>query len=73
MVVTLEIDNLQDLAIIEQLAKRLGWAFSTNESTEYLFGNEANKKFLLEQIEYVENGGELVSMNLEELKAEFSK
>ncbi len=73
MVVTLEIDNLQDLAIIEQLAKRLGWAFSTNESTEYLFGNEVNKKFLLEQIEYVENGGELVSMNLEELKAEFSK
>ncbi len=44
MVVTLEIDNLQDLAIIEQLAKRLGWAFSTNESTEYLFGNEVNKK-----------------------------
>ncbi len=73
MVVTLEIENLQDLAIIEQLAKRLGWAFSTNESTNYLFGNEANKKFLLEQIEYVENGGELISVNLEEFKAKFSK
>lgn len=73
MVVTLEIENLQDLAIIEQLAKRLGWAFATNESTNYLFGNEANKKFLLEQIEYVENGGELISVNLEEFKAEFSK
>jgi hypothetical protein len=75
MVVTLEITNVQDIAIIEQLAKRLGWSFTTksNESTDYLFGNAANKKILLEQIEYVENGGEVMRMNVHELKTELSK
>ena len=75
MVVTLEIKNDKDLAIIEQLAARLGWSFSaqSNESTDYLFGNPANKKFLLEQMEYVENGGEVMRMNLNELKSELTK
>ena len=75
MTVTLEIKNVQDVAIIEQLAQRLGWTFNakSNESTDYLFGNPANKKFLLEQMEYVENGGEVMQMNLNKLKSELSK
>lgn len=75
MTVTLEIKNLQDVAIIEQLAQRLGWTFNTksNESTDYLFGNPANKKFLLEQIEYVENGGEVMRMSANDLKSELLK
>ena len=73
MVITLEIKDFQDLAIIEQLAERLGWSYKTNESTEYLFGHEANKKFLLEEMAYVDNGGELVTMSVDELKTELSK
>jgi hypothetical protein len=75
MTVTLEIKNVQDVAIIEQLAQRLGWTFNakSNESTDYLFGNPANKKFLLEQIEYVENGGEVMRMNVNELKSALTK
>jgi hypothetical protein len=75
MTVTLEIKSPQDVAIIEQLAQRLGWTFNakSNESTDYLFGNPANKKFLLEQIEYVENGGEVMRMNVNDLKSELTK
>jgi hypothetical protein len=75
MTVTLEIKSLQDVAIIEQLAQRLGWTFNakSNESTDYLFGNPANKKFLLEQIEYVENGGEVMRINVNDLKSELAK
>ena len=73
MVITLEIKDFQDLAIIEQLAKRLGWSYKTNESTEYLFGSEANKKFLLEEMAYVDNGGELITMSVDELKTELFK
>jgi predicted ATPase len=75
MVVTLEIKNVQDLAILEQLAERLGWSLNpkSNESTDRLFKNAANKKFLLDQIEYVENGGEVMSVKLNDLKSELSK
>jgi hypothetical protein len=72
MEITIEIKNHQDLEIINQLAKRLGWVFKSNESTDHLFGNEANKKFLLEQIDYVENGGNLIKVNLQDLKTDLT-
>ena len=69
MTVQLEITRAEDLAMLSQLAKRLGWKHSTNESTEYLMSSKKNKKHLLEQIEYIESGAETIKFkNNEELK-----
>lgn len=44
--------------------------FSEMDTTEYLFSNPENAAFLESQINYVKNGGELVTVNLEKLRAE---
>ena len=38
------------------------------DATAYLFSNSANAVFLEEKIEYVENGGELISFSVDEFK-----
>ena len=50
MTVTLEIKNVQDVAIIEQLAQRLGWTFKTKPSRPSIEGIEQMiiKKALLD-------------------------
>ncbi len=38
------------------------------DATEYLFSTEANKKYLIQSIEEVENEEDLIEVNLEDLK-----
>ena len=83
MTITLEIDNHQDVQFILELVKRLGIKIKKHnndkavqkelDATDYLFSTEANKKHLLQAIEYVENGGELIEVDLDELKNQFLK
>lgn len=83
MTITLEIDNHQDVQFILELVKRLGIKIKKHnndkavqkelDATDYLFSTEANKKHLLQAIEYVENGGELIEVDLDELKKQFLK
>ncbi len=37
------------------------------DETEYLLSNEANREFLLEAVRYIEGGGELVSVDMDDL------
>ena len=38
---------------------------------EYLFSTEANKRHLLKAFDYIDNGGELIRVDLDELKKQF--
>ncbi len=40
----------------------------TNESTDYLFGHPANRAVLLKRMDQIEDGGELVTVSIEELE-----
>lgn len=37
------------------------------DETEHLLSNKANREFLLEAVRYIENGGELVSVDMNDL------
>lgn len=50
MTVQLEITRAEDLAMLSQLAKRLGWKHSTNESTEYLMSSKKIKNIYLNKL-----------------------
>jgi hypothetical protein len=81
--ITFEIENPNDFKLMTDLAKRLGlkikqtknWkpADSPMDDTDYLFSTEANKKHLLKAIEHIENGGELIEVDLDSLKRQFLK
>ncbi len=39
-----------------------------HDETEYLLRSEANRKHLLRAVDYIENGGELIEVDLEDLQ-----
>jgi hypothetical protein len=80
--ITFEIENPTDMQLMVALAARLGITIkkngngkqlsTKNEATEYLFSTEANKNHLEKAIEYVENGGELIEVELDTLKKQYT-
>jgi hypothetical protein len=81
--ITFEIENPNDFKLMTDLAKRLGLKIKqskneksvekTMDETEYLFSTEANKTHLVKAINHIENGGELVEVDLDQLKRQFLK
>jgi hypothetical protein len=81
--ITFEIENPHDFKLMTDLAVRLGLKIKKNKNgksadssmddTDYLFSTEANKKHLLKAINHIENGGELVEVDLDKLKRQFLK
>lgn len=65
------------LAFIEKLGLKAKISKKTKSKPvemtdeEYLFSTEANKKHLLEAFDYIDNGGELIQVDLDELKKQF--
>ena len=82
MTITFEIDNMQDAELILNIAKRLGIKTQSDKNgkqnaqklnaTEYLFSTEANKQHLKRAIDYVENNGKLIEVDLDDLKNQLS-
>ena len=83
MTITFEIDNIQDAELILNIAKRLGIKTQSNkngkqnsqklDATDYLFSTEANKQHLNRAIDYVENNGKLIEVDLDDLKNQLLK
>ena len=83
MIITFEIDNIQDAELILNIAKRLGIKTQSNkdgkqnaqklDASEYLFSTEANKQHLNKAINYVENNGKLIEVDLDDLKNQLLK
>ena len=83
MTITFEIDNMQDAELILNIAKRLGIKTQSDkngkqnaqklDATDYLFSTEANKQHLNRAIDYVENNGKLIEVDLHDLKNQLLK
>jgi hypothetical protein len=77
MTITFEIENLNDAQLLLNLAARLGIKTLSKpkelDATDYLFSTESNKLHLLKAIDYVENGGELIEVDLDILKKQLIK
>ena len=77
--ITFEVNNPQDYTFLLDFAKRMGLKFKTSKNvkikdeTDYLLSTEANKKHLLEAVEYVENNGKRIEFDLEQMKHNFLK
>lgn len=78
--VKIDIDNPMHLESVLAFIEQLGLKAKVSkngkskpvEMTEddYLFSNEANKQHLLEAFDYIENGGKMISVDLDQLKKE---
>ncbi len=76
--VEIDIDNPTQLESVLAFIEKLGLkakvfkngenAISEINEEEYLYSSKANKQQLLHAIDYIENGGELIRVNLDELK-----
>lgn len=76
--VKIDIDNPSQLETVLAFIETLGLkakvskngenAISEMNEEEYLYSSKANKQHLLHAIDYIENGGELIRVDLDELK-----
>lgn len=79
--VKIDIDNPSQLESVLAFIEKLGLKAKVSKNTEnsisemneeeYLYSSKANKQHLLQAMDYIDNGGELMRVDLDDLKKQF--
>ena len=76
--ISIDIENQSQLESVLAFIEKLGLKAKVSKNgksksvemtdEEYLFSTEANKKHLLKAFDYIDNGGEMIQVDIDELK-----